>query len=147
MALDDDIRDLGRNATLGVLEAEALRLIAFAAESRRYRSGDVLFVAGELADGGYLLRSGSVSLEASGIEDVVTPPALIGDAALLAETIRPATAYVREPSEIMKIPRSLFLRALNEYPDSAVRLRSGLAERMRRFARDLEAVRRDVLDR
>ena len=145
MALDDDIRDLARNVTLRDLEPEALRLIAFAAESLQYRPGDVLFLAGEIADGGYLLRSGSVTLEGEGNGLIVLPPALLGDTAMMTETLRPATAVVREHSSVLKIPRTLFLRVLNEYPGSAVRLHKNLAARLQTFARELETVRTSVL--
>ncbi|MDR3462830.1 MAG: Crp/Fnr family transcriptional regulator [Beijerinckiaceae bacterium] len=146
MALDDDIRELARNPMLCDFEPEALRLIAFAAESLNYRAGDVLFLAGEAADGGYLLRSGSVSLEREGDDVVVMPPCLLGGTALITETLRPATAVVREPSSLLKIPRSLFLRVLNEYPDSAVLLHKSIAARLQSLARELDTARASVFD-
>jgi CRP-like cAMP-binding protein len=145
MALDDDIRELARNVMLRDFEPEALRLIAFAAESQNYRAGDVLFLAGEAADGGYLLRSGSVSLEGEGDGVIVLPPSLLGGTALITETLRPATAIVREPSSLLKISRLLFLRVLNEYPDSAVLLHKSIAARLQSFARELDTVRSSVL--
>ena len=51
MALDDDIALLARQPLLSLMERDALRLLAFAAESRILRAGDVLFRAGEPSDG------------------------------------------------------------------------------------------------
>ena len=47
MALDDDMTLLARQPLLSLMERDALRLLAFAAESRILRAGDVLFRAGE----------------------------------------------------------------------------------------------------
>src|SRR5205823_14518098 len=54
----------------------------------------------------------------------VGPGAMIGEMALLTETQRPVTATACEPSTVMRIPRTLFLKMLEGYPDAARRLRS-----------------------
>jgi CRP-like cAMP-binding protein len=141
MALMDDVRDLTRNPTLRDLEPEALRLIAFSAETRILRAGDILFRQGDISDGGYVVISGSIALESDGPVTIARAPMLLGDTALITETRRPATALAREPSSVLKISRSLFHRVLNEYPDSAVRLRRSLANRLDRLGQDLDMVR------
>ena len=73
MALQDDVRTLASNPTLRDLEPDALRLIAFSAETRILRAGDVLFRVGDLSDGGYVVLSGGIALETDG------SPALIVD--------------------------------------------------------------------
>ena len=62
MALDDDIARLARQPLLGLMERDALRLVAFAAESRILRAGDVLFRVGEPSDGAMLVVSGAIAL-------------------------------------------------------------------------------------
>ncbi len=146
MALGDHVRDLARNSTLGDLDPEALRLIAFSAETRMLRAGDVLFHRGDPSDGGYLVVSGALALQAEGTATIVRAPTLIGDAALLAATRRPATATACEPSSVLKIPRDLFRRVLNEYPDSAARLRRSMAERLRALGAELDGARAMFLD-
>lgn len=141
MALVDDVRDLARNPTLRDLEPEALRLIAFSAETRILRAGDILFRRDDVSDGGYVVLSGSIALEADGPATIARAPMLLGDAALITETRRPATALAREPSSVLKISRSLFHRVLTEFPDSAVRLRRTLATRLDALGQDLDRVR------
>ena len=141
MALEDDVRNLAHNPTLRDLEPEALRLLAFSAETRILRAGDVLFRRGQASDGGYVLLSGSIALEAEGPATIVRPPTLLGDSARIIETRRPATALAREPSGVLKISRPLFHRILSEYPDSAVRLRRTLRDRLIGLSGDLDAVR------
>ena len=95
MALEDDIGVLARNPTLAALEPEALRLIAFAAEMKTLRAGDVLFRRDELANDGFVVLAGSVAVDPSGLgaatARIVRPPGLIGDIALITQTRRPAT--------------------------------------------------------
>jgi CRP-like cAMP-binding protein len=72
---------------------------------------------------------------------VAGPGTLLGEAALLTETRRPATARAREDSAVLRISRTLFLRILDGYPDAAVRLRELIASRADQWARELENVR------
>jgi CRP-like cAMP-binding protein len=148
MALEDDVRNLARNATFAVMEAEALRLIAFSAETRILRAGDVLFRRDDLSDAGYVVVSGTIALDGAGEGAagalLVRAPGLIGDLALIVETRRPASAVAREPSSVLKISRSLFLRVLQEFPNSAERIRCMLAEDLARMSYELEAVRRSA---
>ncbi len=145
MALEDDIGKLGRNATFAALEPEALRLIAFSAETRILRAGDILFRRDEPSNGGFVVLSGSIALDASDLGSstarIVRPPALIGETALLTQTLRPATAIAREPSSVLRISRQLFHRVLHEHPASAERLHGSLAARLSQFTRELDALR------
>jgi CRP-like cAMP-binding protein len=147
MGLDDDIGKLARNPTFAVLEPEALRLIAFSAETKTLRAGDVLFRRDEIANDGFVVLTGSIAIDPSGLgaatARIVRPPGLIGDIALLTQTRRPATAIAREPTTVMRISRQLFHRVLNEFPESAERLRQTLGERLLRLTDELGSVRRN----
>jgi CRP-like cAMP-binding protein len=149
MGVDDEIGKIARNPTLAALEPEALRLIAFAAETKSYRAGDILFRRDEISNGGVVVLTGSVAVDPSGLgaatARIVRPPALIGETALLLQTRRPATAIAREPTNVMLISRQLFLRVLAEFPGSAEKLRQAMGTRLRQFTRELAAVRRNRL--
>ena len=54
MALDDDIRLFEQVPIFRLLEPDALRLLAFSAETKLLRAGDVLFAAPARLEGGYL---------------------------------------------------------------------------------------------
>jgi CRP-like cAMP-binding protein len=147
MGLEDDIGVLARNPTLAALEPDALRLIAFAAETKTLRAGDVLFRRDEISNDGFVVLSGSVAIDPSGLgaatARIVRPPGLIGDIALLTQTRRPATAIAREPTSVLRISRQLFHRVLNEFPGSAEKLRQALAGRLLQFTAELGSVRRN----
>ena len=133
MGLEDEIRKLARIPAFAGIETEALRLIAFSAETRILRAGDVLFRRDEISDDGFVVLAGSIAMDASGdgavTARIVRPPGLIGDLALLTQTRRPATAIAREPSTVLRISRLLFRRVLHEFPDSAERLRQSVSTR------------------
>ncbi|MGO8846177.1 MAG: cyclic nucleotide-binding domain-containing protein [Methylocella sp.] len=145
MGLDDNIGRLACNPTFAMIEPDALRLLAFSGDTLILRAGDVLFRRDEISNGGFVVLTGSVALDTSGhgasTARIVRPPGLIGEYALLTETRRPATAIAREPSTVLRISRPLFLRILQEFPESAERLRQSLSERLGQFIGDLGSVR------
>ena len=145
MAIDDDIKVLERVPTLAVLGREALRILAIGAETRYVHSGEVLFSTGDPADASYLIQKGSFNLQESASAGT-TPPVvaqsgtLLGEFAMLAETARPMTAIAAEPSTVLRIPRSLFLKMLEGFPDAASRLRDYIAARANRTAEDMRKI-------
>jgi CRP-like cAMP-binding protein len=144
MTIEDDIAYLERIPLLRRLGGGALRILAIGVESYDLQAGQVLFTAGESADGAYIVQHGSISLkpERTGDHEVIAGPGtLLGESALLAETRRPATATAREKSTVMRISRSMFLRMLDGYPDAAQRLRDLIAARADQWAREMENVR------
>ena len=150
MALEDDVVALASHPTLAALEPGALRLLAFSAETRILRAGDVLFRRDDPSDGGFFILSGAVALdptnEGGNAARILGPGTLIGDMALIARTKRPATAVAREHTSVLKIPRALFHRILNEHPRSAERLRRHLSDRLHEFAQELDQVRRHAYE-
>ena len=149
MTIEDDIAFFERVPTLGLLGRDALRILAIGAESRYVHGGEKLFGAGDEADAGYVIQEGSFSL-ATGVAEEAEPMVvgrgtLIGELALITETTRPATATAREPSTVLRIPRSLFLKMLDGYPSAAAKLRDILATRSNQSTADIYAVR-GILD-
>lgn len=146
MAIDDDITFLERVPTLSLLGRQALRILAIGAETRYIHSGEVLFKRGEEADGAYVIQEGRFNLSSKdGNELTVGPCTLLGEVALFSETRRPATARALEPSTVLRIPRFLFVRMLDSFPEAARKLREILAARLDQATREISNVRA-VLD-
>ena len=144
MSIEDDIAFIERVPTLRMLGRTALRILAIGAESRYVHEGEVLFKAGDATDCGYVIQEGSFALDGgskSSGEVVAGPGTLLGELALIAETKRPATATAREPSTVIRISRSLFLKMLEGYPDAAQILREQLAARVQQSAAEVADVR------
>jgi len=147
VAIEDDIAFIERVPTLQMLGRTALRILAIGAESRYVHQGEVLFLAGEAADSGFIIQEGSFRLDSNTKalgEVVIGAGALLGELALIAATKRPATATANEPSTVIRISRSLFLKMLEGYPDAAVKLRNIMAERLNNWERELAGVKKGL---
>lgn len=142
MALDDDIALMARVPLFATLGDEPIRLLAFSAETRFLRAGDVLFKEGQSADSGYVVAAGRMTLTSEGDigEFIAGPGSLIGEIALIIETPRPATATARDPVTVLRIPRALFRRVLAEFPDAAHRIHEDFRAKMRATTAELQRV-------
>ena len=149
MTIEDDIAFFERVPTLNMLGRAALRILAIGAESRYVHSGEVLFTAGDVADSAFIVQEGTFTLTArqgeGGESAVVGRGTLLGEMALLTETVRPVTATAKEPSTVLRIPRTLFLKMLEGYPEAAEKLRDLIASRTDQSAREIYGVR-SILD-
>jgi CRP-like cAMP-binding protein len=144
MTIEDDIAFLERVPILRRLGAGALRILAIGAETYSVEEGQVLFNVGDVADCAYVVQQGSFILNSGRLHEpevVAGVATLLGESALLAETVRPATAVAREPSLVLRISRAMFLKMLESFPDAAVRLRELIATRADQWAREMENVR------
>lgn len=146
MSIEDDVAFLERVPTFAVLGRPALRILAIGAESRSVVSGEVLFRAGDPADAGYVIQEGSFSLRPDTNDNgqqltVAGRGALLSEFALFRETARTATAVALVPASVLRIPRSLFLKMLEGFPEAATQLRAYLATRLDHTARDIVGMR------
>lgn len=147
MGLEDDIAALSGAPLLGHFERDALRLVAFAAESRALKAGDVLFRKGDRSDGGYVVTRGRIALDPGdgGAAFTAEPGALIGRTALFVRVQRPATAVAREPSGVLRVSPTLMRRVLEEFPEAAAAIHQAMASELGVLTGGLEQVRRRIL--
>src|SRR6478752_4423827 len=107
MSIEDDIAFFERVPTFGVLGRAALRILAIGAESRYVHSGEILFRAGDAADAGFVIQEGAFTLTSQHSDGaqaavVVGRGTLMGELALLTDTVRPVTATANEPSTVLR---------------------------------------------
>jgi CRP-like cAMP-binding protein len=150
MTIEDDISFFERVPTLNLLGRQALRILAIGAQTRYVHGGEVLYNAGDEADGGFVIQEGRFNLAPAASEEdgkavVVGPYTLLGEVALFTESKRAATATALEPSSVLLIPRPLFLKMLDSFPDSARKLRDIFAGRLNQSTREIYNLRA-VLD-
>ena len=146
MTIEDDIAFFERVPTLNLLGRPALRILAIGSESRFVHPGEVLFRAGDAADSAYVIQEGSFGLvprraEGEAEEVVARRGALLGELAMITPTKRLATATALEPSTVIRIARGLFLKMLEGYPDTALKLRDAIASRSDQWTREMQNVR------
>jgi CRP-like cAMP-binding protein len=145
MSLEHDIAFFEQVPSFAVLGKPALRILAIGAETKQLPSGAVLFYAGELADGGYVVQEGSLLLEPNspreGEQFTAGPGTLVGELALLTDTVCAATAIAKGPTVVIRISRSLFKKMLEGYPAAAVKLRDIMTARLDAWTRELGGVK------
>jgi CRP-like cAMP-binding protein len=146
VSIEDDVAFLEKVPTFAVLGRPALRILAIGAESKTVALGEVLFRAGDPADAGYVIQEGSFSLKPDAQDGepnaiVAGRGTLLGEFALFRETMRSMTAVALVPATVLRIPRSLFLKMLEGFPEAASQLRGHLVSRLDRTARDIVNLR------
>jgi CRP-like cAMP-binding protein len=141
MTVEDDISFFERVPTLNQLGRQALRILAIGAQTRYVHGGEILFNAGDEGDGGFVVQEGRFHLAPTGSDDskaiIVGPYTLLGEVALFTENTRAATATALEPASVLFIPRPLFRKMLDSFPDSARKLRDMLAGRLTQSTREI----------
>lgn len=144
MALDQDIGLLSRVPLFASFHRDALRLLASSAQPLHLSGGDVLFEAGDPADGGYVVAKGGIALvdkEGRTFGDILLPERLIGELALLTPTFRPVSAVAKIPTALLYLPRATFRKILEEYPAIAKILALHLRNRITGLSNELSQVR------
>ncbi|MUO79649.1 cyclic nucleotide-binding domain-containing protein [Agrobacterium vitis] len=122
MALSDDMQLLSSLALFQGLEPDQLRLIAFGAEHRPIGQGQPLFREHSPAECAYVVVRGRFELSNTGrdgkpqVAAVAGPGTMLSELALATMVERKYTAIALEDSEVLRIPRPLFHRLLEEYP-------------------------------
>lgn len=133
--------ELWRIPLFAAFEPTALQRLVLGATTRTLRPGDVLFRRGEEADRGFVLAKGAIALttgeDGDAREKIVRPVALLGEIAVIAPTMRPATATARETATLLEIPRTLFCETLESHPATAGRVRALFKDRLAQFSQTL----------
>jgi di/tricarboxylate transporter/CRP-like cAMP-binding protein len=112
--------------------AAALQEVTFAA-------GEVIYAQGAPADALYILREGAVEREANSVSlEVLQPPAVFGDLALLRDEVRATTLRAVTNAVLWRLPGERFTRLAQRTPSIATffaaTLGSHLALRMQEVA-------------
>jgi CRP-like cAMP-binding protein len=144
MTIEDDIAFLERIPSLRLLGRDALRILAIGAESRYIHQGVSLFSEGDDADCAYVVQEGSFDLVTNGNAappPIAGPGTVISETALFIEAKRTTGAVAREPSTVVRIPRQLFLKMLEGYPDAAHILRDQILHRAHQAMTEMTDVR------
>jgi CRP-like cAMP-binding protein len=151
VTIEDDIGFLGRVPTFARFSFAALQIVAIGSEARNLADGETLFSAGETTDAGYLIRTGALTLTAgnprpSDSDVRFGPGTLIGELALITETVCSATAVATGPTTVIRISRNLFRKVLEGFPEAAVLTHERLLARVNQADAELVRIRSMLAD-
>jgi CRP-like cAMP-binding protein len=143
MSLDNDLHLLSRVELFQGFPPEQLRLLAFGTERELLRAGRELFKQGDISSGGYVIAGGQIDLVIyRGSREVVLDSrhegAVIGELGLITAAQRTTSAVARTNSEAMFIPRMLFHRMLNAFPQTAAVLHQRISRSVLHMLQQLE---------
>jgi CRP-like cAMP-binding protein len=152
LSIENDIAFLSRIPMFAKFGYAALQIIAIGSETRHLVDGETLFRAGETTDAGYVIQEGSLQLTTHDpplSEPAATfgPGTLIGELALITETVCSATAIAVEPATVIRISRNLFRKVLEGFPEPARLMRERLAVRVNQSNGQLLRVRAMMMEK
>ena len=119
-----DHRELLKNFYLFTdATANDMRALEAIGEPRVCIADDMVYHEGEVADALFLIEMGTVDIMPMGKETVFTTMGSgqgFGELAFFEHGPRPAAAYAREPTHLLRIPFARFSQVLAERPELAL---------------------------
>lgn len=143
MQLDDTAHILGSADFFSICNLEQRRMLAFASERKQFEAGSVLFNAGDVTSGAYVLISGELvskdndALDAE-VVHISQPGTVIAELALIAEHPRRSSVVCETNVELLAVPRSAFGKLMEEFPDVASRAMELIRNDIGKFVSSLE---------
>lgn len=152
MSLQNDMAALAKVQFFEGFTIDQLRLLAFGAEACTLFAGETLFLENDKSDCGFVLVEGLIDLTTSlhdgeRIISSIEPGGLVGELALISETLRSTNAIARRNSRLLQIPRVLFVRMLKKYPETARGLYQKISRSVRSTMLEMEKIRTDLSDK
>ncbi len=138
------VKLLRRTELFGKFPYGALRSLLLASRLIAVKTPRRLFSENDAAQSGFVLADGMLRYEIGGASErptFLTPPAVIGETALVTGCLRPVTVTAETDSVLIEIPRATFLRVIAEYPESAAQTRRLVSGHLRKLVDELDAVR------
>ena len=144
MTLETEVQSLRRVPMFREIDPARLKLLAFTSERVQFSAGQRFFLQGDAADAAYVILEGRavVSLGA-GEEEIelaeLGQNALVGEMAILSDSLRSATVTAAEPTTALRIDRRVFLELLMQFPQMSIAILREIARRLERTNAQLAA--------
>ncbi|MFN1219200.1 Crp/Fnr family transcriptional regulator [Chryseobacterium kwangjuense] len=111
-------------------------LISFGAETRVYKSGDIIFREGEFSSFYYQIEKGQIKLNnyteegKEFIQNIFSQGHSFGESILFVDRPYPMNAVAIEDSSIYRLPKSSFLNLIKQNQEVSLTVYQCMAERM-----------------
>ncbi len=144
MALDALVKPLLPLAIFKGLKPLQITEIARRAERIIYRPGDILIEEDKLGDAAVLVISGDAvrvaGFDYSGTPEPIPPGALLGEMAMLVETVHSSTVVARGNVKALRLSRAEMHQQMEDDPALAEHFVARISSRLRTIAQDLKSV-------
>ena len=142
--LDDVVVPLLSARIFSGLSAAQLKALALDAEAITFKRGDVVLRAYQEGDAAFLIASGSVieqlEQDDSGRPQEFSTGAMLGELAMLVETLHSATIVARTPVRALKFKRETMQALMLKDPTLAEHFTDKLRQRLLETAKKLREV-------
>lgn len=136
-------QQLGRIPFFAELSAEQLEVLTASLRRRRFPKNEVIFHQDDAGNGLFLVASGSVKIVRRSedgrelILSLITSGECFGELSLLDGEPRSADAIAVEASELLVLPRDVFIATIEANPGVAIRLLAALSHHYARRLTDV----------
>lgn len=146
MRMDDAAGVLARADFFDICDDEQLRMLGFAGDRQYFQADAVIYKAGEVPQGAYVLIEGTIRARHEGAEAgkpyaLSEPGSVISPTSLILDKPRPVTFTAITDCEMLFVPRSAFLKLVRQNPELAARAAKRIEQDLGRYMHALEPLR------
>jgi CRP-like cAMP-binding protein len=146
MIRDDAAEALARAEFFDICDDEQRRMLAFAGDTRRFEADAVLYKAGDVPLGAFVLISGTLRAKPEGPAAgkpyaMSEPGSVVSAMALILAKPRPITITAVTECQTLFVPRQAFLKLVQQSPDLAQRAVERVQRDLGNYLGALEPVR------
>jgi CRP-like cAMP-binding protein len=144
--MDDAAGVLARADFFDICDDEQLRMLGFAGDRQHYEADAVIYKAGEVPQGAYVLIEGTIRARHEGAEAgkpyaLSEPGSVISPTSLILDKPRPVTFTAITDCEMLFVPRSACLKLVRQSPELAARAARRIEQDLGRYMHALEPLR------
>lgn len=149
MIRDDAADALAQAEFFDICDDEQRRMLAFAGDIRQFEPDEVLYQAGEVPLGAFVLIAGTLKAKPEGVGAgkpyaISEPGSVVSAMALILAKSRPVTITAVTECDVLFVPRSAFLKLVQQSPDLAQRAVARVQQDLGNYLGALEPVARKM---
>mgnify|MGYP001459864862 CR=1 FL=1 len=150
--MDDAAAILERADFFSMCDAEQRRMLGFASDHRHVEADEVIYKAGDVPQGAYVLVEGTVKARNEGPEAgkpyaLSEPGSIISPMALILDKPRPVTITAVTDCELLFVPRTAFLKLVRQNPELAQKAAQRIERELSNYLNALDPLARRMKGR
>lgn len=147
--MDDAAAILGRADFFNMCDDEQLRMLGFASDKRLVEADEVIYRAGDVPQGAFVLVEGTLKARNEGPEAgkpyaLSEPGSIVSPMALILDKPRPVTITAVTDCELLFVPRHAFLKLVRQYPDLAQKAAQRVERELTSYLNALDPLKRKM---